>query len=121
VQQRTYVNLKAVIIRTEGAPAAAAEAAHEARSDAHPSPGLRAGAFRSNESAPIDKRSGLSTSTGAAPAKSASTSQRLKAAGWRGIELGPVELLLNAVKRFFADVAPRAQALQCRALGRDRA
>jgi hypothetical protein len=45
----------------------------------------------------------------------------LKAAGRRGIELGPVELLLNAVKDFFADLTPRAQALQCRALGRDRA
>ena len=38
----------------------------------------------------------------------ASTRQRLKASGWRGIELGPVELLLNAVKGFFADLAPRA-------------
>jgi hypothetical protein len=51
----------------------------------------------------------------------ASTCQRLKAVGWRGIELGPVELLLNAVKGFFADLAPLAQALQCRALGGDRA
>src|ERR1700736_5064931 len=51
----------------------------------------------------------------------ASARQRLKASGWRGIELGPVELLLNAVKGFFADLAPRAQALQCRALGGDRA
>ena len=51
----------------------------------------------------------------------ASTCQRLKAAGWRGIELGPIELLLNAVKGFFADLAPLAQALQCRALGGDRA
>jgi hypothetical protein len=53
--------------------------------------------------------------------RSTSTRQRLKAAGRRGIELGPVELLLNAVKGFFADLTPRAQALQCRALGRDRA
>jgi hypothetical protein len=51
----------------------------------------------------------------------ASTCQRLKAAGRRGIELRPVELLLNAVKGFFADLAPRAQAVQCRALGGDRA
>jgi hypothetical protein len=29
----------------------------------------------------------------------ASAHQRLKASGWRGIELGPVELLLNAVKQ----------------------
>ena len=51
----------------------------------------------------------------------ASARQRLKASGWRGIELGPVELLLNAVKGFFADLAPLAQALHCRALGGDRA
>ena len=44
-----------------------------------------------------------------------------KAAGWRGFELGPVELLLNAVKDFFADLAPGAQAVQCRALGGNRA
>jgi hypothetical protein len=50
-----------------------------------------------------------------------STRQRLKTSGWRGIELGPVELLLNAVKGFFADLAPRSQAVQCRALGGDRA
>jgi hypothetical protein len=50
-----------------------------------------------------------------------STRQRLKASGWRGIELGPVEVLLNAVKGFFANLAPRAQAVQCRALGGDRA
>ena len=50
-----------------------------------------------------------------------SARQRLKASGWRGIELGPVELLLNAVKDFFADLAPRAQAVQCRALGGNRA
>jgi len=45
----------------------------------------------------------------------------LKASGWRGIELGPVELLLNAVTGFFPVLAPRPQALQCRALGGDRA
>ena len=50
-----------------------------------------------------------------------STRQGLKASGWCGIELGPVELLLNAVKGFFSDLAPRAQALQCRALRGDRA
>jgi hypothetical protein len=41
----------------------------------------------------------------------------LKAAGRRGIEFGSVEFLLNAVKDFFADLAPGAQAVQCRALG----
>jgi len=50
-----------------------------------------------------------------------SARQGLKASGWRGIELGPVELLLNAVKGFFADLSPLAQALQCRALRGDRA
>ena len=79
--------------------------------EAHPSPGLRAAAFRSNEVATIDQRSG----------QFASTRQRLKASGWRGIELGPVELFLNAVKSFFANLAPLAQALQCCALGGDRA
>jgi hypothetical protein len=32
-----------------------------------------------------------------------------------------VELFLNAVKGFFPNLAPRPQALQCRALGGDRA
>jgi hypothetical protein len=44
----------------------------------------------------------------AARQRFASTSQGLKASGWCGIELGPVELLLNAVKGFFSDLAPRA-------------
>jgi hypothetical protein len=44
----------------------------------------------------------------------------LKASGWCSIELGPVELLLNAVKGFITDLAPRAQPVQCRALGSDR-
>jgi hypothetical protein len=38
-----------------------------------------------------------------------STRQRLKASGWRGVEFGPVELLLNAVKSLFPDLATRAQ------------
>jgi hypothetical protein len=42
--------------------------------------------------------------------------QLISDSGWRGIELGPVELLLNTVEGFFADLAPRAQAVQCRAL-----
>ena len=46
----------------------------------------------------------------------ASARQRLKAFGWRGVELGPVEFLLNAMKDFFADLAPGAQAMQCRAM-----
>ena len=79
--------------------------------EAHPSPGLGAAAFRSNEVATIDERS----------AQFASTRQRLKASGRRGIELGPVELFLNAPKSFFANLAPLAQALQCCALGGDRA
>jgi hypothetical protein len=55
-------------------------------------------------------------SHGRSGSKFASTYQRWKASGWRGIELGPVELLLNAVEGFFADLAPRAQAVRCRAL-----
>jgi hypothetical protein len=54
------------------------------------------------------------------PTDKASTRKRLKASGWRSIELGPVELLLNAVKGFIADLAPRVQPVQCRALGSDR-
>jgi hypothetical protein len=87
--------------------------------EAHPSPGSRAGAFRSNEVAPIDR--GRFGRPRAQRQRFTSTRQRLKAPGWRGIELGPVELLLNAVKGFFPDLAPRAQPLQCRALGGDRA
>jgi hypothetical protein len=44
----------------------------------------------------------------------------LKASSWCSVELGPVELLLNAVKGFIADLAPCAQPMQCRALGSDR-
>jgi hypothetical protein len=87
--------------------------------EAHPSPGRRAGAFRSNEVAPIDR--GRFGRPRAQRQRFTSTRQRLKAPGWRGIELRPVELLLNAVKGFFPDLAPRAQPLQCRALGGDRA
>jgi hypothetical protein len=41
---------------------------------------------------------------GAAPAICLAR-QRLKASSWRGTELGPVELLLNAVKQNLPDTA----------------
>src|SRR5215475_2583436 len=47
--------------------------------------------------------------------------QRLKATGGRGIELGPVDLLLETMIGLIADRAVRAQALERLALMLDRA